>query len=70
MEQMTEESMEQSGSRAAKIVEEAGFSEELKKRLEARITDSKFRSEHPTAFAALNMPVSFHADKEGNLSKD
>lgn len=54
---MTEESLERGGRAAQKAIDEAGFSEELKKRLEARIQDTKFRSENPAAFAQMEMPV-------------
>lgn len=54
---MTEESLERGGRAAQKAIDEAGFSEELKKRLEARIQDTKFRSENPAAFAQMDMPV-------------
>ena len=57
LEQLTEEALENSGGRAEKVIEEAGFSETLKKRLEARILDSKFRSENVQAFAEVSMPV-------------
>ena len=55
--EMTDETIDQGGRSAQKTVEESGFSEELKRRLEARILDSKFRSDNPAAFAGLNMPV-------------
>ena len=55
--QMTEETIEQGGRGAEKAISEAGFSEELKKRLEARIQDGKFRNRNPAAFAAMSMPV-------------
>ena len=55
--EMTDEMIEQGGCSAQKAVGESGFSEELKRRLEARILDSQFKSENPTAFAQLNMPV-------------
>lgn len=55
--QMTDESLEQGGRGAQKALNEADFSEELKSRLEAKILDSKFRSDNPSAFAELNMPV-------------
>ena len=54
---LTDQSLEQGGRSARKAVEEAGFSEELKQRLEARMTESRFKSENPAAFATLNMPV-------------
>ena len=54
---MTERTVEETGRRAKKYVEEAGFSEELKKRLEARIAEGNFKSETPQAFAQVGMPV-------------
>ena len=54
---MTEESIEQGGQSAKKTVEEAGFSEDLKRQLEARIQQSAFKSENAVAFAQTNMPV-------------
>ncbi|KAL9002768.1 MAG: hypothetical protein Q9188_004320 [Gyalolechia gomerana] len=56
--EMTEETLEQSGRAARKVVDEAGFSEELKRRLEAKIADSTFRKENSAAFAQLEMPSS------------
>ena len=55
---MTDETLESNGRTARKAVEEAGFSEELQKRLEAKIQDSIFRSDNITAFAQIDMPVS------------
>ncbi len=55
--EMTEENIESGGRSARKVIHEAGFSEELKKRLEAKIEDSNFRNENPAAFAQLDMPV-------------
>ena len=55
--QMTEESIEQGGTHAKRTIQEAGFSEELKRRLEARIEGSKFKSENVAAYAQVNMPV-------------
>lgn len=55
--QMTEESLEHGGRPTQKVIHEAGFSEELKRRLEAKIADSNFRTEDPAAFAQLDMPV-------------
>ena len=56
--EMTEESIESGGRTAQKIVDEAGFSEELKRKLEAKIQGSNFRNENPAAFAQVDMPVS------------
>ena len=55
--QMTDESIEQGGRSAKKAMEEVGFSEELKRRLEARIQESSFKNENPAAFAQVNLPV-------------
>jgi hypothetical protein len=55
--EMTEENLGHGGRSAEKAIEEAGFSEDLKRQLEEKIKDSAFRSENPTAFAQLNMPV-------------
>lgn len=56
--QMSEEAIEQGGRGAAKAVEEAGFSEELKSQLERKIADATFRSEHASAFAQASLPSS------------
>ncbi|KAL8718504.1 MAG: hypothetical protein Q9225_004372 [Loekoesia sp. 1 TL-2023] len=56
--EMTEEHIEYGGRSARKAMDEAGFSEELKRRLEAKIADSTFKSENPAAFAQLNLPSS------------
>ena len=54
---LMERNLEDGSRSARKVVEEAGFSEELKQRLEARIADSQFKSDNPSAFAQMNMPV-------------
>lgn len=55
--EMTEDTVEHGGRAARKALGESGFSEELKRRLEAKIADSNFRNENPAAFAQLNMRV-------------
>lgn len=55
--QMTEESFEVDGRGIKKAIEEGGFSEELRRKLEARIQDSTFKSRNPAGFAEINMPV-------------
>ena len=55
--QMTDESIEQGGRSAKKAIEEGGFSDELKRRLEERIQENSFKSENPAAFAQVNMPA-------------
>ena len=55
--EMTEESIESGGRTAQKVMDEAGFSEELKRKLESKILESGFRNENPAAFAQMDMPV-------------
>ena len=55
--QMTDGMIEQDGRSTKKAIEEGGFSEELKKKLEARLQEHLFRSENATAFAQANLPV-------------
>lgn len=55
--EMTEESVDTAGSSAMRNVESAGFSEELKNQLEARIAGDAFRSHNQRAFAEAEMPV-------------
>ncbi|KAM0806175.1 hypothetical protein BDR22DRAFT_895949 [Usnea florida] len=54
--QFTDEFIEQDGRRAKKAIEEGGFSEELKKKLEARLQESSFRSKNAAAFAEASLP--------------
>lgn len=55
---MSEENIEAGGRSAAKAVEEAGFSEDLKKQLEEKILNSKFQSDNASAFAQAGIPAS------------
>ena len=55
--QMSEEGLEAGGRSAIKAVEEAGFSEDLKRELEEKIANASFRSEHASAFAEVDMPA-------------
>ena len=55
---MTERTFAEGGRSGQKSVEEAGFSEELKRSLEARIADSNFKSANSAAFAQIDMPSS------------
>lgn len=57
--QMTDESLEQGGHGLQKSIEEGGFSDELKKALQARIQESSFKRDNAAAFAEANMPVRF-----------
>ena len=55
--EITDDAIESGGRDARRAMEEAGFSEELKKKLEERIQKSSFRNENPAAFAQMEMPV-------------
>lgn len=57
LKQMTDEMIERDGRGTKRAIEEGGFSEELKKKLEARLQESSFRSENAAAFAQANLPV-------------
>ncbi|OJD17137.1 hypothetical protein AJ78_02731 [Emergomyces pasteurianus Ep9510] len=54
--EMADESMFEGGKSSRRNMLEAGFSEELKKKLEVRIAESTFRSENAAAFSLANMP--------------
>lgn len=56
--EMSADSLEQGGRGARKAVEEAGFSEELKARLQEKLASAGFKSDNASAFAQANMPAS------------
>lgn len=56
LEEATEEALLTGGRAGRRAVEDAGFSEELKERLFAKVKDAEFRSEHAAAFAEAGMP--------------
>jgi Domain of unknown function (DUF1992) len=61
LEQMTEEALESGGHAARRaVLEEAGFDEQLRRRLQEKIASSaSIRSEHPAAaFAQVELPAS------------
>lgn len=55
--EMADESMLEGGKSSRKNMLEAGFSEDLKKKLEERIAQSSFQSENSATFSLVNMPV-------------
>ncbi|QIW99458.1 hypothetical protein AMS68_004976 [Peltaster fructicola] len=55
---MSEESLETGGRSARRAVEEAGFSEDLRARLEEKIAAASFKSENASAFARVSLPSS------------
>lgn len=56
--EMASDNLETGGRSARKAVEEAGFSEELKARLQEKIASANFQSDNAGAFAQVNMPAS------------
>ncbi|KAI1078553.1 hypothetical protein F5B20DRAFT_547445 [Whalleya microplaca] len=57
LEEATEEALLTGGRAGRRAVEDAGFSEELKERLLAKVKDAQFRSEYAAAFAEAGMPT-------------
>lgn len=55
--EMTEEAMLEGGRSARRNMEQAGFSEDLKKQLEERIAATSFKNDYPAAHSIVNMPV-------------
>ncbi|RHZ51083.1 DnaJ family domain-containing protein [Aspergillus thermomutatus] len=56
--EMTEQVMLEGGRSARRNIEQAGFSEDLKKRLQERIAATAFKNEYAAAHSILNMPES------------
>ncbi|KAK4981794.1 hypothetical protein LTR66_009706 [Elasticomyces elasticus] len=56
--EMSDETLETGGKSARKAIEEAGFDEQLRKKLEERIANASFRSENASAFAQAELPSS------------
>jgi hypothetical protein len=57
LEEMASENLQTGGRSARKAIEESGFSEELKARLEQKIATSSFRSDNASAFAQAELPA-------------
>lgn len=58
--EMTEQSLHDAGRQAGKLVQEAGFSEELIKKLEERIESANFKKDYASAFAQADITVGDH----------
>ncbi|KAI0869505.1 hypothetical protein GGS24DRAFT_150329 [Hypoxylon argillaceum] len=58
LQEATEEVLLTGGRAGRRAVEDAGFSEELKERLLAKVKDAQFRSENAAAFVEAGMPSS------------
>jgi hypothetical protein len=57
--EMAEETMDTGSKSDRKLMQGAGFSEELKRKLEERIAQTAFQAENQQAFSEANMPVRF-----------
>ena len=55
--EMTQEMIRSEGKRGRKAMEDAGFSEELRKQLEDKIAKTAFRAENQQAFSVAEAPV-------------
>jgi hypothetical protein len=58
LEEMASDNLETGGRSARKAVEEAGFSEELKARLQEKIASASFKSDNASAFSQADLPAS------------
>jgi hypothetical protein len=57
--EMAEETMDTGSKSDRKLMQDAGFSEELKRKLEERIAQTAFQAENQQDFSEVNMPVRF-----------
>jgi hypothetical protein len=55
--EMAEETLDTGSKSDRTLMEDAGFSEELKRKLEERIAQTAFHAENQQAFSEVNMPV-------------
>jgi hypothetical protein len=55
--EMADETMDTGSKSDRRLMEDAGFSEELKRKLEERIAQTGFQAEHQQAFSEVNMAV-------------
>ena len=58
IQEMSDESIEEGGRSARNAVNEAGFSDDLKRQLEEKIANAGFRSDNASALAQVNLPAS------------
>src|SRR5947209_8292107 len=65
--EMAEETMDTGSKSDRKLMQDAGFSEELKRQLEERIAQTAFQVENQRAFSEVNMPVCFPSNRTSNL---
>jgi short subunit dehydrogenase-like uncharacterized protein len=58
---MAEETLDTGSKSDRRLIQEAGFSEDLKKQLEDRIAQTAFAAENQRAMAEITMPVSIYS---------
>ncbi|KAI0539212.1 hypothetical protein GGR58DRAFT_260314 [Xylaria digitata] len=58
LQEATDEVLLTGGKAGRRAIEDAGFSEELKEKLLAKVKDAQFRSEYAAAFSEVDMPPS------------
>ena len=58
--EMAEETMDSGSKSDRKLMQEAGFSEELKKELEERLAQTSFAAQNQRAASQVSMPVCAH----------
>jgi hypothetical protein len=57
LEEMTEDSLTANPRRSDRMVKDAGFSEDLKRKLEERIASGNIAPEHQQAASVVSIPV-------------
>jgi len=67
---MAEETMDTGSRSDRKLMEDAGFSDELKKQLETRIAQTAFNAQNQQALSEVNMPVCTREDLPLGLVAD
>lgn len=68
--QMTEDAILEGGRSARRNIENAGFSEDLKRQLEERVLAASFKSENAAAHSIVDMPVSIKLPLRCQLSSN
>lgn len=63
--EMTEDALLEGGRSARKNIQEAGFSEDLKAKLEERLAGSTFKNEYAAAHSIVDMPVCLSSSYTG-----
>jgi len=65
--EMAEETIDTGSKSDRKMMQDVGFSEDLKKRLQQRIAQSAFQAENQQAISVANLPVCKTYSMDGHL---